>query len=266
MNNSILFQQLKSILDKIKVFIDSVFKNIKYIDILTIWVFLVFNYNFKISFFLAFAGSIILISLLWKNATNPKNIGLQIRNLSAFLFSSIFATCAFFAFYLIYKSNNFVVFGYSKRIIFHVVFYTLNEELILGYWLFRKFYNYIKSNVKIIILASFIFSVLHYISYKYIFDTESGSLSFLSIANLFLISIVRYWSIYKFNSIWVAYSLHLCFMVCLFGAKIYKSDMQIISHVDLFNNFIGSVEMLIILGVSILILGLKKIAPSKKVL
>ncbi|MFN2128401.1 MAG: hypothetical protein ACK2TU_11135, partial [Anaerolineales bacterium] len=89
------------------------------------------------------------------------------------------------------NKNNIHVEYFNWRDYYHVMFYTLNEEIVLGaILLFTMVHRWkIKPMVASLCLALF-FSLIHYVFYKWIF-LDRGVLGIPALITLFLVGFVR---------------------------------------------------------------------------
>ena len=164
-------------------------------------------------------------------------------------------------------SNNKIAIQYSDiRNYYHNIFYTMNEEIVLGgiaiYILVNRLK--IKSLLASIGLALF-FSIIHFMFYKWIF-LQSGLIEIQALITLFLVGFVRNNLIIANRHIGYSWALHFGWMVVMFGSFPYWIDTNIgLTEPEGFNIFLGSNEMLIlscILAAFSLIYLMKKCSPQ----
>lgn len=152
---------------------------------------------------------------------------------------------------------------------YHEVFYILNEEIILGgiaiYILLDKF--------KITpLLASIglalIFSLVHFISYKYVF-LQTGLIKINTLIAIFFVGVIRNNLIIKYRHIGYSWALHFGWMAIMFGSYPYWNNSKLgLTEPERFNILLGSCEMLIlsgILAIISLILMKRKYCPQQTI-
>ncbi len=133
---------------------------------------------------------------------------------------------------------------------YHDVFYTLNEEIILGGITLFVLINRLKTNPLLASVGlSIVFSIIHFVFYKWIF-LETGIIEIKTLVVLMLIGIIRNNLIITFKHIGYAWALHFGWMAIMFGSNHYwLESKKLLSQVERFNVFIGSLEMLALTGV-----------------
>jgi len=130
---------------------------------------------------------------------------------------------------------------------YHIFFYTLNEEIILGgiviYFLYRK----LKINpFSVSAGLAIVFVVIHYIFYRWIVLCP-GLLTISTLSSLFFIGILRNNLIITSGHIGYAWAIHFGWMVVMFGIYHYHDQTEeALTEPEVFNYFLGSAEMLII--------------------
>lgn len=138
----------------------------------------------------------------------------------------------------------------DPRTYFHIGFYVLNEEIVLGgitlYFLIKR----LKINPLIasVGLALF-FSLVHFVFYKWIF-LQTGQVTFEALTTLILIGFVRNNLILQYRHIGYSWALHFGWSAVMLGSHSYWIN----THSDLteperFNIFLGSIELLVISGI-----------------
>jgi hypothetical protein len=143
---------------------------------------------------------------------------------------------------------------------FHIFFYTLNEEFVLGaLLLFTLKQKYPESDPLLLSIATAcIFTIIHFIFFKWIFiPPNRGLLTLFTLANLLLIGVVRNNTILKYGHIGYAWSLHFGWMVILFGCKIYSVQTgKPLTEPERFNLFIGHWYLTVIITVFAILSGI----------
>lgn len=164
--------------------------------------------------------------------------------LITFFLLIIFAIASYILMSLIQKQNDLGFgIGYIQNFT-HIFFYTLNEELILGGLIIlflKKRYKNLNPIIISVGVAS-IFSIIHYIFYRWIFQGPAqGILSFAVLISLLIIGIVRNNFIIRTNHIGYAWALHFSWMAIMFGCSYYRpSNSEQLSQIERFNIFIGN--------------------------
>ena len=149
-----------------------------------------------------------------------KQIGLQL-NLQTITKSIILAviitTCSFLIMKYIGNKNNIQIEYYNWRDYYHVIFYILNEEIVIGaILLFALVYKWkIRPVVASLCLAVF-FSLIHYIFYKWIF-LDRGVIGISTLITLFLVGFVRNSLIIQTGHIGFSWALHFGWIAIMFG-------------------------------------------------
>jgi hypothetical protein len=133
---------------------------------------------------------------------------------------------------------------------FHDVFYTLNEEMILGAILLNLLTKQMKFHQLTTSLGvAMIFSLLHFAFYRWIF-ADRGLIHPLTLISLFLIGFCRNNLIINFGHIGFAWALHFSWMAVMFGSEHFYVDTgRTLSEVERFNLYLGSHEMVFISAV-----------------
>lgn len=135
----------------------------------------------------------------------------------------------------------------SGELYFYTIFQTINEEIMMGAVLLfslRKIFSKLHPLLISIIIAA-IFSIVHYIVYRYIFSIGNGILEFPALISLFAVGIVRNNLILSFNHIAYSWMLHLSWNLIFFGGNYYCNGQKLI-EADLCNLFYGNKYFLII--------------------
>lgn len=194
--------------------------------------------------------AIVIISyLIWKNNFLSR-IGLKL-NPKKIIKTATILSILLVANYLIIKylanKQNIQISLLNWRSYYHIFFYTLNEEIIVGalplFALARK-----KSigPVAAIIGLAVIFSLMHFVFYKWVFD-DRGNIELTTLITLFFIGIVRNDLIIRTGHIGYSWALHFSWVAIMFGTfQFYSGSESGLSERTRFNTYLGSTEMLII--------------------
>lgn len=129
---------------------------------------------------------------------------------------------------------------------YHEIFYILNEEIILGgiaiYILLDKFKI---TPLVVSIGLALMFSLIHFIFYKYVFQT--GLIKINTLTAIFFVGMIRNNIIIKYRHIGYSWALHFGWMAIMFGSYPYWNDSKLgLTEPESFNIFLGSYEMLIL--------------------
>jgi hypothetical protein len=145
------------------------------------------------------------------------------------------------------NNNNVLLLADNWRSYYHIIFYTLNEEIVIGALPLLSFTNRKKSAT---ILASIglalIFSLMHFAFYKWLFS-DRGNIEFTTLTTLFFIGIVRNELIIKTGHIGYSWALHCSWIAIMFGTYHYFVGTDYgLTEITRFNTYLGSNEMLLI--------------------
>ncbi len=214
--------------------------------------YLLFSYYVFGGWWHSSVGSVLIIifSYLTWGKDFIKITGLKL-DLKRILFSLILAgliiICAFLIMKYIAKKHMTIIQYSGWKNYYHDIFYTLNEEIILGAILLYKLINNLKMRpVAASVGLALIFSLIHYIIYRWIF-LDRGIMHISTLVTLFLIGFVRNNLILISGHIGYSWALHFGWMSIMFGSFHYNTAEQLaISDIEKFNIYLGSTEMLII--------------------
>ncbi|UCG28251.1 MAG: hypothetical protein JSV24_02505, partial [Bacteroidales bacterium] len=137
----------------------------------------------------------------------------------------------------------------------HDIFYTLNEEIVLGAVLLgiirRKFTTLHPAMISL--LVAVIFMIFHYIFYRWIF-TDSGILMVSTLTSLLFVGILRNNLILFTGHVGYAWAFHASWMAVMFGCNhLYTTDGQLLSELERFNLYLGSPKILPLIAILMLI-------------
>lgn len=219
---------------------------------------LAFSYYFFKDWWYSAIGTalIILISwFIWKKDF-LKNIGLKIKistTLTSVALAGIMLVLSYYISGYIAGQHNVQILFTNWRNYFHDIFYTLNEEIILGSLLLFFCIKKLKTHHLFISAAvAVIFSGIHFVFYKWIF-LQSGIIEPLTLTTLFMVGFMRNNLIITFGHIAYSWAFHFGWMAVMFGSyHYYTISEKGLSEPERFNMYLGSYEMLII---SILLAG-----------
>ena len=131
---------------------------------------------------------------------------------------------------------------------YHGVFYILNEDIILGAIILFVLVR--KRKVRPIVASAglaVVFSLIHYVFYRWIFVDNLGILETSTLITLFLVGLVRNNLILQTGHIGYSWALHFGWMSMMFGnIHLYNNSQVVLTEPLRFNTYLGSIEMLII--------------------
>jgi hypothetical protein len=214
--------------------------------------YLLFSYNAFHGWWYSSLGNLLILFfsyLIWKSEF-LLTTGLKLR-VKTVIISIVLAAVVIVAALLIMKfiaaKRNIIILFTNWSNYFHDIFYTLNEEIILGaiilFWLTRR--KKIKPLYASAGLAVF-FVLVHYIAYRWIF-IDKGIIGIEALSTLFLIGLIRNNLIIITGHIGYSWALHFGWMAVMFGSyHVYTETNLPVSEYMKFNIYLGSAEMLII--------------------
>lgn len=219
---------------------------------LLVLVYVLFSYSFLGDWLISSLGSILIIFisyLIWGKGF-LKQIGMQL-NLKTIIKSLvlvvIIAGCSLLILEYIANKNTIRIAYNNWRDYYHVMFYVLNEEIVLGaILLFTIVYKWkIRAFVACICLAV-VFSLVHFVFYRWIF-TDRAALGISTLTTLFLVGFIRNSLIIHAGHIGYSWALHFGWIAIMFGTShtYIESDLYV-TEIERFNLYLGSTEMLII--------------------
>ena len=210
-----------------------------------------FSYYFFNGWWYSAIGSFLIIFfsyMLWR-ARFAGIIGLKISK-EGLKFSMALLTASIISSYFIMnaiaaKSLVKIQFIAYQNFI-HDMFYTLNEELVIGAILLSITARKTRiSPVYISIGTAVVFSALHFIFYKWIFDIK-GIIQPTALITLFFAGVMRNNLIITAKHIGYAWALHFSWIAVMLGTDHFFTETGIrLSEPDRFNLYLGSSGMLI---------------------
>jgi len=219
---------------------------------LIIIVHLTFSYYYFKGWWNSAIGTALIILLsyfIWKKDF-LKNIGLKSGKLTIPLSVALSIIIIILSSHLsdyIATKHNIEIMSTSYRYYFHSVFYTLNDEIILGALLLFYCIKSFKLHPLLISAAvAVIFSILHFIFYKWIF-LDTGIIQPLTLTTLFVVGFLRNNLIITFGHIGYSWAFHFGWMTVMFGSYHFNTlSREILTGSQRFNLCLGSLEMLFI--------------------
>jgi len=251
-------------------------KNRKLYISLILLSFVSLNYLAVFGWWISALASFLIIyfsHLCWpSNYKNRLGIDIDVRQyFFAFIIGLILLpSCLLLIFHIANENNLHIATSHPFNFV-HILFYTLNEEMILGglfLYVLKNRYQKLQPLYISVIVAVF-FAVLHYMSYRWIFqDPAQGILSLSTMASLLMIGIIRNNLILKTGHIAYAWVLHSCWMAIMFGYVFYSTEkQQVLPEAQRFNTFLGNeltVYIILILTLLITLWFLKENFRRKK--
>ena len=219
---------------------------------LLILIYVLFSYSFLGDWLFSSIGSILIIFLsylIWGKSF-LKQIGLQL-NLptiaKSIILVVIIAGCSLLIQKYIGSKNDIRIEYYNWRDYYHVLFYVLNEEMVLGaILLFTLVYKLKVRPIVASICLAVCFALIHYVFYRWVF-ADRGILGISTLVTLFLVGFVRNSLIIQSGHIGYSWALHFGWIAIMFGSRHTNLNTNIyFSELESFNIYLGSTEMLII--------------------
>ncbi len=218
-----------------------------------ILVHLVFSYYYIPWFFSAAIGTVLIIILsafAW-----PKNykywIGFQINNkgilISVIAFLILLAGSLVLIKFIAEANNIRLIKGNYKDLI-HTLFYTLNEEIILGALLLKGIQYRLRKSPEWLIAVgtAFIFVIIHFVFFRWIF-LNKGNLTLLTLLSLFAVGIVRNNLILKTGHIGYSWALHFGWIYVMFGYSHFDQTRNVfLTDFERFGIYLGDLRILVV--------------------
>jgi len=226
---------------------------------LLILIYVLFSYSFLGDWQYSSIGTILIIFLsflIWGNGFLEK-VGLQLNLetlVKSIILVVIIAGCSFLIMKYIGNKNDIRIEYYNWRDYYHVMFYVLNEEIVLGaILLFTLVYKWKVRPIVASICLAVGFALIHYVFYRWVF-TDRGVLGISTLMTLFLVGIVRNGLILYTGHIGYSWALHFGWIAIMFGSRHTNINKNMyLSELESFNTYLGSTEMLVL---SIIIAGI----------
>ena len=213
---------------------------------LIIVVHLTFSYYFIPKYWSAGLGFVLIIVisyLTWNNNfTYWTGIRLKLKEvvLTA-VFAIVFLSGSFFLIRTIAEGNSIQVQQGNYKDILHTFFYSLNEEIIMGALLLKGIkHRWGNLNEwKISIGVALIFSVIHFVFFKWIF-LNTGNLNSIILLSLFCVGIIRNNLILKTGHIGYSWAIHFGWVFPMLGcAHFNKIQEYYLSDFERFEIYMG---------------------------
>ena len=219
---------------------------------LLIIIYVLFSYSFLGDWLYSSLGTLLIIFLsflIWGNGFLEK-VGLQFKLqtiVKSIILVVIIAGCSIFILKYIGNKNDIRIEYYNWRDYYHVLFYVLNEEIVIGaILLFTLVYKWKMRALVASICLAVGFALLHYVFYRWIF-ADRGVLGISTLITLFLVGFVRNSLILYTGHIGYSWALHFGWIAIMFGSRhTFVSTNMYVSELESFNIYLGSTEMLVL--------------------
>lgn len=216
----------------------------------------IFTYNYFDGWWYSCIGTvlIVLISFFIFKSEFLKAAGLKFKlsavpGISVFLLFAVF--CSLTMIEYISRRNGITILSRADwSYAYHAVFYTMNEEIILGsIILYILIHRWKIHPLFSSVLLALCFSVLHFAVYKWIFS-EKGILMPAALVTLFFAGILRNNLIIYAGHIGYSWALHFSWIIIMFGKSLRYSELWgEVSEPERFNIYLGPMEMVLISSV-----------------
>jgi len=140
-------------------------------------------------------------------------------------------------------NRNGVMIQYADyRNFIHDLFYTLNEEMILGAILLGQVRRRVKKlhPVAVSVLVAILFAFVHYLFYRWIFN-DRGILTWLTLISLIMVGVLRNNLILTTGHVGFSWAFHASWMAVMFGTYHYHTgNLEALLEYERFNLYLGS--------------------------
>ena len=227
---------------------------------LIVLVHLLFSYYYIPRYFSAAIGSVLIISLaliIWKK-DGLYWIGLQISGKQ--ILYSILAFIGFlFGSYLIIhfiaQKNGVQIFTGNYKDVVHTLFYTLNEEIVIGALLLKGIKQALKKTPDwmISVGVAFVFAIIHLVFFKWVF-LNKGDLGVITLLSLFAVGIFRNNLILKTGHIGFSWAIHFAWVYIMLGSQhLINVKEYYLSDFERFEMYLGDIRILIACSVLVVL-------------
>jgi len=238
--------------------------------------YLIFSYYVFNGWWYSGIGTLLVVFfayLLWRKDFLYR-VGLKMNGVILFssLFLMLILTVGGYGLMKSIAHRNGVMIQYADyRNFIHDVFYTLNEEIILGAVLlgyvrhrFRKL-----QPAAVSVLVAILFACVHYLFYRWIFN-DRGILTWLTLATLTMVGILRNNLILTTGHVGYSWAFHASWMAVMFGMYHYQTgNLEGLQEYERFNLYLGSpITFIIITALAMVSFSLywTKFKPSKLII
>jgi len=237
--------------------------------------YLLFSYNVFSGWWYSGIGTVLVVFfayLLWRQDFLFR-IGLKMNAviLLTALFLMLILTAGGYGLMKSIANRNGVMIQYADyRNFIHDLFYTLNEEMILGAILLGQVRRRVKKlhPVAVSVLVAILFAFVHYLFYRWIFN-DRGILTWLTLISLIMVGVLRNNLILTTGHVGFSWAFHASWMAVMFGTYHYHTgNLEALLEYQRFNLYLGSpITFMIITALAIFSFSLywSKLKPSKLV-
>jgi hypothetical protein len=226
---------------------------------LLVIIYVLFSYSFLGDWLYSSLGTLLIIFLsflIWGSGFLEK-IGLEFKLqtiVKSIILVVIVAGCSLVMLNYLGNKNGIRIEYYNWRDYYHVLFYVINEEIVIGAILVLTLvYKWKMKALVASVCVALVFAILHFVFYRWIF-ADRGALGISTLITLFLVNFVRNTLILKTGHIGYSWALHFGWIAIMFGSRhTYISTNMYVSELESFNTYLGSTEMLVL---SILLAGI----------
>jgi hypothetical protein len=219
---------------------------------LLIIIYVLFSYSFLGDWLFSSLGTLLIIFLsflIWGNGFLEK-VGLQFKLQTiakSMILVVIIAGCSILILKYIAYKNGIRIEYCNWRDYYHVLFYVINEEIVIGaILLFTLVYKWKMNALVASIYVAVGFALLHFVFYRWIF-ADRGVLGISTLITLFLVNFVRNSLILHTGHIGYSWALHFGWIAIMFGSRhTYIGTNMYVSELESFNTYLGSTEMLVL--------------------
>ncbi len=235
--------------------------------------YLLFSYNLFSGWWYSGIGTLLIVLfayLLWRQGFLYR-IGLKINSpilITSFVLMLILTIGGYGIIKFLATSNGIMIQYSDYRNFIHDLFYTLNEEIILGAVLLGWIRDRLKKMhpATVSVLVAILFALFHYLFYRWIFD-DRGILTLLTLTTLTMVGILRNNLILTTGHVGFSWALHASWMAIMFGTYHYRAgSLEGLLEYERFNLYLGSPIIFIIITtlaiLSFFLFGLKH-KPAK---
>jgi hypothetical protein len=219
---------------------------------LLVIIYVLFSYSFLGDWLYSSLGTLLIIFLsflIWGSGF-PEKIGLEFKLqtiVKSIILVVIVAGCSLVMLKYLGNKNGIRIEYYNWRDYYHVLFYVINEEIVIGaILLFTLVYKWKMKALVASVCVALVFAILHFVFYRWIF-ADRGALGISTLITLFLVNFVRNTLILNTGHIGYSWALHFGWIAIMFGSRhTYISTNMYVSELESFNTYLGSTEMLVL--------------------
>lgn len=213
---------------------------------------LVFSYYYFPWFYSSIIGTVIIILLsyfAWQKGYKYW-IGFQIskrEKLIAFLAFWISLTASLLLIKFVANGNNIRLIPGNYKNLIHTLFYTLNEEIILGALLLKGIQHFAKKTPAWLISVgtALIFAIIHFVFFRWVFK-NNGNLGLVTLLSLFTVGVVRNNLILRTGHIGYSWALHFGWIYVMLGSSHFDQTGNVfLNDFERFQVYLGDYRILI---------------------